>query len=88
MESRKTNIHQFTFSCNYYQAKQLYDFSQNKGEVLYDAKFKVKDPEEAEIETEKRGDEVYVKCHLKFFNCGPNLASRKLAEYICNALSN
>jgi len=74
---RKTNIHQFTFVCSSTQAKILQDFAVSKGETMYDCKFSIRENTEGS---------QYQKCHLKFFNCGTNLASRKLAEFLLTAL--
>lgn len=74
---RKTDIHQFTFMAYKEQLDRLVKFAKTKGESLYDAKLTIKE----EIE-----DTNYVKVHLKINNCGPNIASRRLAEFILEAL--
>mgnify|MGYP005998759185 CR=1 FL=1 len=76
---RKTDIHQFTFLATREQADLLQKFGKTKGEAIYDAKVKI--IEEIE-ETE------FVKVHFKTKNCGPNLAAKRLAEFLLNATTN
>lgn len=75
---RKTDIHQFTFVATSEQSNKLQKFASLKGEALFDAKFKIVEDIEGSL---------YQKVSIKISNCGKNLAGRRLAEFILNALN-
>jgi hypothetical protein len=75
---RKTDIHQFTFIATSQQSDKLQKFASLKGEALFDAKFKFLEDIEGSL---------YQKVSIKISNCGKNLAARRLAEFILNALN-
>jgi len=78
IKERKTDVHQFTFMATIDQCEMLKKFATIKGEALYDAKFK---------ELEEVEGSMYVKCSIRISNCGRNLAGRRLAEFILNAIN-
>jgi hypothetical protein len=75
---RKTDIHQFTFIATSHQSDKLQKFASLKGEALFNAKFKILEDIEGSL---------YQKVSIKISNCGKNLATRRLAEFILNALN-